>query len=50
LQKQTAGTGLSARYKNNPVERRQNCINIVGESAQIVANLVKKYSIEEINV
>ena len=41
---------LSAPYKDNPVERKQNCINIVEESAQILENLVNKYSKEEISI
>lgn len=42
--KVTCCASLSAPYKNNPVERRQNCISIVEESAQILENLVNYYS------
>lgn len=41
---------LSAPYKNHPSEHWQNCINIVGESTQILENLVVKYSNEEVKV
>ena len=44
--KVTCCAGLSAPYKNNPSERRQNCSNIVEESAQILENLVNIYSKE----
>ncbi|MEI8388300.1 MAG: C-GCAxxG-C-C family protein [bacterium] len=48
--KVTCCTSLSAPYKNNPTERRKNCVSIVEESAQILENLVNIYSKEEINV
>jgi C_GCAxxG_C_C family probable redox protein len=41
---------LSAPYANNPAERKQNCINIVEESAQILEDIVTKYLQEKINV
>lgn len=41
---------LSAPYKDNPVERRHNCSNIVEESAEILENLVSKYSKEEVKI
>ena len=41
---------LSAPYKDNPTVRRQNCASLVEESAQILENLVKKYSKEESKV
>ncbi len=46
--KVTCCNALSAPYKNNSAEHGQNCINIVGESAQIAEKLVKKYSREEV--
>lgn len=48
--KVTCCNALSAPYRNNPAERRQNCINIVGEFAKIAENLVNKYSKEEIRI
>ena len=48
--KVTCCKALSAPYKDNPTARRQNCISIVEDSAQILENLVKKYSKEEVKV
>ena len=41
---------LRAPYKNNPGKRMQNCIFIVEESAQVLENLVTKYSKQKINI
>ncbi|MFH0702935.1 MAG: C-GCAxxG-C-C family protein [bacterium] len=46
--KATCCIALSAPYKHNPFERRQNCINIIEESAQILENLVNSYLKEKI--
>lgn len=46
----TCCNALSAPYKNNPAEHRQNCINIVEESSQIAKKLVAKYSKEEVKI
>ena len=35
---------LTAAYANNLAERRQNCSNIVEDSAQILENLVNNYT------
>jgi len=48
--KVTCCSALSAPYKNNPVERRKNCINIVGESAKIIETLVNSNLKEEARV
>jgi C_GCAxxG_C_C family probable redox protein len=42
--KATCCSALSAPYKNNPSERRQNCSNIVEESAQLLESLVINHS------
>ena len=41
---------LTAPYKNNLSQRRQNCTDIVQESAQILENIVNKYSKEEVEI
>ncbi len=48
--KTTCCRALSAPYRDNPVERRENCANIVAESAHILEDLVNQYSKEKINV
>lgn len=47
--KVTCCASLSAPYKDKPVERRQNCVSLVEESAQILENLVTIYSKPENN-
>jgi len=39
----TCCASLSAPYKDNAIERRKNCTNIVGESAEILESLVNKH-------
>jgi len=41
--KVTCCASLSAPYKDKPVERRQNCVSIVEEPAQILEKLVNSY-------
>jgi len=48
--KVTYCASLSAPYENNPAEKRQNCIRIVEEAAQILEKLVMNYSKEEISI
>lgn len=48
--KVTCCAGLSAPFKDHPSERRQNCISIVEESAQILESVIKSHSKETINV
>ena len=46
--KVTCCKALSAPYKDNPVERRQNCISIVEDSAQILEDMANHYLKAEI--
>lgn len=42
--KVTCCNALTIKYKNNPTERKLNCIDIVEESATILEELIIKYS------
>ena len=42
--KVTCCSALSAPYKHNPIEHKQNCTSIVQESAQILEELVSRIS------
>lgn len=47
--KTTCCKALSAKYDFNSPERRQNCINIVGDVAEVLENVVKENSKELIS-
>lgn len=42
--KATCCNALSAPYKNDPIARRNNCSNLVEESAEILEQLIEKHS------
>lgn len=44
----TCCNALSAKYKNDPVARRQNCAKLVEEAAEILEKLVMSEKAEEV--
>ncbi|HBH18540.1 MAG TPA: hypothetical protein DDX14_06350, partial [Cyanobacteria bacterium UBA9579] len=46
VRKTTCCKALSAKYDFNSPERRQNCVNIVSDAAEVLENIVKENSKE----